>query len=149
MKFEAGVNIEATPEAIWAIVADPETWTNWTDAVHEVKRLSGEPLGVGSRLRITVTAILTFRLYMTITEFVPGQLIAMEGKALFSKMTRYYILKPQNGRTRAIIGGESSGPLAPLTWLAGQAKSKEIVQALKIKIEGQSLASGVKRCHLP
>ena len=136
MRFEADVSIKAAPETIWATVADPETWPNWTDAVHKVKKLSEGPLGVGSRFRITIMAILPVRLSMTVTEFVPGQRVAMEGKALFAKMTRYYMLKPQDGRTRAIAGGEASGPLAPLTWLAGQVMSEEIVQALKIKIEG-------------
>ena len=51
-------------------------------------------------------------------------------------MTRYYDVEPQNGRTRAIVGGEATGPLAPVTWLMGQVLSNEIVQALKIKIEG-------------
>lgn len=136
MRFEAGVTIKATPEAIWAAVADPETWPNWTDAVHRVQKLSEGPLGVGSRLRITVMCLIPVRLHMTITEFVPGQRVAMEGKTLLARMTRYYMLKPQNGRTRAIAGGEATGRLAPLTWLIGQAMSDEIMQALRIKIEG-------------
>ena len=136
MRPEADVSIKATPETIWAAVADPETWPNWTGAVHKVKKLSEGPLGVGSRFRITIMAILPIRLSMTVTEFVPGQRVAMEGKALFAKMTRYYMLQPQDGRTMAIAGGEASGPLAPLTWLVGQVMSDEIMQALKIKIEG-------------
>jgi hypothetical protein len=136
MRFEADVSIKATPETIWATVADPETWPNWTDAVHKVKKLSEGPLGVGSRFRITVMFIIPVWLHMTVTEFVPGQRVAMEGRALFAKMTRYYMLKPQNGHTEAIVGGEATGPLAPLTWLFGQVLSDEIVQALKIKIEG-------------
>jgi carbon monoxide dehydrogenase subunit G len=136
MRFEADISIKATPETIWAAVADPETWPNWTDAVHGVKKLSEGPLGVGSKLRITVMFLIPVRLYMTITELVPGQRVAMEGRALFAKMTRYYVLRPQKERTEAIVGGEASGPLAPLTWLIGQVLSDEIVQALKIKIEG-------------
>ena len=136
MRFEAAVTIKATSEAIWAAVADPETWPKWTDAVHKVKKLSEGPLGVGSKVRITIIFIIPVRLYMTVTEFVPGQRVAMEGKALFAKMTRYYMLKPQDGRTKAIAGGEANGPLAPLTWLIGQVMSDEIVQALKMKIEG-------------
>ena len=136
MRFEADIRIKANPEAIWDAVADPETWPNWTDAVHRVKKLSEGPLGVGSRLRITIWCIIPVRLQMTITEFVPGQRVAMEGKALIAKMSRYYMLKPQNGHTRAIVGGEATGLLAPLTWLIGQVLSKEIVQDLRIKIEG-------------
>ena len=136
MRFEADISIKATPEAIWDAVADPETWTGWTDAVYRVKKLSEGPVGVGSRLRITIWCIIPVRLNMTITEFVPGQRVAMEGRALIARMSRYYMLQPQNGRTRAIVGGEATGLLAPLTWVIGQVLSKEIVQDLRVKIEG-------------
>jgi hypothetical protein len=136
MRFEADIRIKATPEAIWDAVADPETWPSWTKAVWRVKKLSEGPVGVGSRLRITIWCIIPVRLHMTITEFVPGQRVAMEGKALIARMSRYYMLQPQNGRTRAIVGGEATGLLAPLTWVIGQVLSKEIVQDLRVKIEG-------------
>jgi len=136
MRFEADISIKATPEAIWDAVADPETWTGWTDAVYRVKKLSEGPVGIGSRLRITIWCIIPIRLNMTITEFVPGQRVAMEGRALIARMSRYYMLQPQNGRTRAIVGGEATGLLAPLTWVIGQVLSKEIVQDLRVKIEG-------------
>jgi hypothetical protein len=136
MRFEADIRIKATPESIWDAVADPETWPSWTKAVWRVKKLSEGPVGVGSRLRITIWCIIPVRLHMTITEFVPGQRVAMEGKALIARMSRYYMLQPQNGRTRAIVGGEATGLLAPLTWVIGQVLSKEIVQDLRVKIEG-------------
>jgi hypothetical protein len=136
MRFEADIWMKSTPEAIWNAVADPETWTNWTKAVYRVKKLSEGPISVGSRLRITIWFIIPVRLHMTITEFVPGQRVAMEGKTLLARMTRYYVLKPHDGRTRAIVGGEAAGPLAPLTWLIGQVLSDEIVQDLRVKIEG-------------
>ena len=136
IRFEADVNIKAAPEAIWDVVADLETWPKWTKAIHKVKKLSEGPLSVGSRLRITIIVIIPVRLYMTITEFAPGQRVLMEGKTLLGRMTRYYKLQPQNGRTRAIAGGEASGLLSPLTWVLGQVISNEIMQDLKMKIEG-------------
>jgi hypothetical protein len=136
MRFEADIKIKASPEAIWDAVADPETWPGWTKAVYRVKKLSEGPLGVGSRLRIIIWCIIPVSLHMTITEFVPGQEVAMEGKALIAKMSRYYMLQPQNGRTRAVVGGEATGLLAPLAWVIGQVLSMEIVQDLRVKIEG-------------
>ena len=136
MRFEADMTITAAPEAIWAAVADPEAWPRWAKSIHRVKKLSEGPVGVGSKLRITLIIIIPVRLYMTVTEFVPGQRVAMEGKSLLGRMSRYYMLKPWNGGTRAIAGGEAGGPLAPVTWLFGQVVSKEIVQDLKLDIEG-------------
>ncbi len=136
MRFEAGVTIKATPGAIWNAVSDPETWPGWTEAVHRVKKLTEGPLGVGARFRITIMCIIPVRLHMTVTEFLPGERVAMEGRTLLGRTTRYYELRPLIGSTRAIAGGDASGPLAPVAWLAGQVLSNEIVQALKIKIEG-------------
>jgi hypothetical protein len=136
MRFEAGITIKATPGAIWEAVSDPETWPRWTEAVHRVKKLSEGPLGVGTRFRITIMCIVPVWLRMTVTEFLPGERVAMEGKALLGRTTRYYELRPLIGGTRAVAGGEARGPLAPLAWLVGQVLSNEIVQALKIKMEG-------------
>ncbi len=136
MRFAAEVTIRATPGAIWETVADPETWPRWTRAVHRVKKLSEGPLGVGARMRITIMCGIPVWLHMTVTEFLPGERVAMEGRALLGRTTRYYELQPLLQGTRAIAGGEAGGPLAPLIWLVGQVLSKEIVQALKIKIEG-------------
>ena len=136
MRFEADIRIKATPEAIWDAVADPETWPVWTKAMYRVKKLSDGPLGVGSRFRIIIWCIIPIRLHLTITEFVPGQRVAMEGKTLVAGLSRYYMLQPQNGRTRAIIGGEATGLLAPLAWWIGQVLSMEVVQDLRVKIEG-------------
>ena len=62
MRFEADISIKATPEAIWDAVADPESWTGWTDAVYRVKKLSEGPVGIGSRLRITIFPMVELRL---------------------------------------------------------------------------------------
>lgn len=136
MRFEAGITIRATPGAIWEAVSDPETWPRWTEAVHRVKKLSEGPLGVGARFRITIMCIIPVWLHMTVTEFLPGERVAMEGKALLGRTTRYYELRPLIGGTRAVAGGEARGPLAPLAWLVGQVLSNEIVQALKMRMEG-------------
>ncbi len=135
MRFEASVTIRATPAAIWDAVSDPETWPRWTEAVHRVKKLSAGPLGPGARLRTTIMCIIPVWLHLTITEFLPGERVAMEGKALLGRTTRYYELKPLAGGTRAIAGGEARGPLALLVWLIGQVLSHEIVQALKTRME--------------
>lgn len=135
MRFEARVTIRATPGAIWETVSDPETWPRWTEAVHRVKKLTEGPLRVGARFRITILCAVPIWIHMTITEYLPGERVAMEGRTLLGRTTRYYELRPLIGGTRAIAGGEARGPLAPVVWLAGQVLSNEIVQALKIRME--------------
>ncbi|MDM8001241.1 MAG: SRPBCC family protein [Dehalococcoidia bacterium] len=150
MKFEADIRIKATPQAIWDAVADPETWPGWTKAVYRVKKLSEGPLGVGSRLRIIIWCVIPVHLYATITDFAPGQGLTMEGKALIARLSRYYALKPEDGHTRVIVGGEATGLLAPLIWWIGQALSQEIVHDMMVKVEGSAPRSQEeRRCHQP
>ena len=94
-------------------------------------------MGVGSRVLVVAKSLITVNLWMTITEFVAGRRVVMEGKVLGVKMTRYYEMEPVGqDRTKLTAGGEVSGLLAFLVRRGGQKLSEEIVQALKKKVEG-------------
>jgi carbon monoxide dehydrogenase subunit G len=137
MKFSASVEINATAEKVWALVNNAEEWPRWIASLKKIEKVSEGPLEVGSRVRVIAKSLITVDLLMTITEFLPGRRVAMEGKVLGTRMTRYYELKPANkNRTMLTAGGEVSGLLACLVRRGGQKLSEEIVQALKRKIEG-------------
>ncbi len=135
MKFESSVEIDASLETIWAEVKDPEEWSQWVPSIKKVEKISKDPLGVGAQVRVTAKSGITVRLLMTITEFVPGQRVIMNGKILGTKLIRSYTLEPLNHKTRFTASGEVSGPTAWLIRRGGQKLSDEIVQALKKKIE--------------
>ncbi len=136
MKFSASVEINATPEKAWALVNNVEEWPKWIQSLKKIEKLSAGPLGVGSQVLVVAKSLITVNLLMTITEFVAGRRVVMEGKVLSVKMTRYYALEPIGQRTRLTAGGEVSGLLAFLVRRGGQRLSEEIVQALKQKVEG-------------
>ena len=136
MRFESNAEIEATPESVWAAVHDPSGWPQWIPSVKEIKQLSEGPLGAGTRLRIKVRTGFTFTLVMTVTEFAPGERVVMEGRVIGSKLTRWYRLEGLGGRTRAIAGGQVSGPLGWLVARSGQRLSDEIVGSFKKRAEG-------------
>src|SRR6185436_9905562 len=50
--FSITVDIPAPQPLVWSVMADVERWPEWTASVSRVKRPSGEPLQVGSRVRI-------------------------------------------------------------------------------------------------
>lgn len=52
MRKDITVDISAPPEVVWAVISDVESWPEWTASVTSVRRLSSEPLQVGSRVRI-------------------------------------------------------------------------------------------------
>ncbi|TVZ00214.1 polyketide cyclase [Trebonia kvetii] len=46
------IDISATQERVWQVIADVESWPQWTKSMTTVKRLDNGPLRFGSRARI-------------------------------------------------------------------------------------------------
>ncbi len=139
MRFESSIEINAPAEKVWALIDKLEGWPQWMPSIKKIERVSQEPLTVGSQLSVTAkVSRLTVTLLMTITEFVPERNVVMGGKALGTKLTRFYTLEPVNGKTKVTIGGDVSGALAWLACRGGQKVSAEIAQAAKKKVEGSA-----------
>jgi carbon monoxide dehydrogenase subunit G len=137
MRFESSIDINAPVERVWALIDKLEEWPQWMPSIKKIERISKGPLTAGSQLSVTAKVSgLTVTLLMTITEFVPERSVVLEGKALGTKLTRFYTLEPVNGKTKVIIGGDVSGALAWLARSGGQEVSVEIAQAVKKKVEG-------------
>jgi carbon monoxide dehydrogenase subunit G len=137
MKFQSSIDIEAPPEKVWTLIDKLEQWPQWMPSIKKIERVSKGPLTTGSQLSVTAKVSgITIRLLMTIIEFVPERTVVMKGKALGTRLTRFYNLEPLNNKTRATVGGEVSGFLAWLARRGGQAVSDEIAQAAKKRIEG-------------
>ncbi len=137
MRFNSSIEINASPETVWAAVYNLEEWPQWMPSIKRIERLSEEPLTVGSQLSVTAkVSRLTVKLLMTITKFVPDRTVVLQGKALGTRLIRFYILEPVNGKTKATVGGEVSGILAWLARRGGQTISDEIAQAVKNRVEG-------------
>jgi carbon monoxide dehydrogenase subunit G len=137
MKFSASVEINSTPEKAWSLINDVEEWPKWIPSLKKIEKVTEAPMDVGSRVLVVARSLITVNLLMTITEFVPGRSVVMEGKVLGVKMKRYYEMEPvAQNKAKLTAGGEVSGLLAFLVRRGGQKLSEEIVQALKKKVEG-------------
>jgi uncharacterized membrane protein len=137
MRFESSIDIDAPAERVWALVDKLEEWPQWMPSIKKIEMVSQGPLAAGSQLSVTAKVSgLTVRLLMTITEFVSERSVVLEGKALGTKLTRFYALEPVNGKTKLTIGGDVSGALAWLARRGGQKVSAEIALAVKTRIEG-------------
>jgi len=136
MRFESIIDINAPVDKVWTLIDKLEQWSQWMPSIKKIEKVSKGPLTAGSRLSVTAKVSgLTVTLLMTITEFVPERNVVMKGKALGTKLIRFYTLEPVNGKTKVTIGGEVSGALAWLARRGGQAVSDEIAQAVKKRIE--------------
>ena len=137
MRFESSTDIDAPVERIWALVDKLEEWPQWMPSIKKIERVSQGPLTTGSQLCVTAkVSRLTVRLSMTVTAFAQGRNVVLEGKALGTKLTRFYSLEPVDGKTKLTVGGNVSGALAWLARRGGQKISAEIAMAVKTKIEG-------------
>ncbi|OGO04104.1 MAG: hypothetical protein A2Y91_03860 [Chloroflexi bacterium RBG_13_54_8] len=135
MRFESSTEVNASPETIWRAINNPEEWPSWVPSLKKVERVTPGSLGVGTQLRIRVRAAVAVNWRMTITQFVPGQRVVMQGRVLGTRLVRYYALEPTGQTTRLVAGGEVSGLLAWLMSRFGQALSDDIVKALKRRVE--------------
>lgn len=136
MRFESSIEIDAPVGRVWALVDRLEEWPQWMPSIKRIERISGGTLEVGSQLSVTAkVSRLTVNLLMTIIEFVPERKVVMQGRALGTNLTRFYILEPVDNRTRVTVGGEVSGALALLARRGGQAVSAEIARAAKERAE--------------
>jgi uncharacterized membrane protein len=145
IRFESNIDINAPAEKVWALIDKLEEWPQWMPSIKKIERISKGPLTVGSQLSVTAKVSgLTVELLMTITEFVPERTVVLEGKALGTKLTRFYTLEPVNGKTKVTIGGDVSGALAWLARRGGQVVSAEIALAVKTRIEGSEWQAKAK-----
>lgn len=136
MRFESTADVDAPTAKIWALIDRLEDWPQWMPSIKNIERISPGPLAVGSQLSVTANVSgIRVALLMTITEFVPERNVVMEGRALGTRLMRFYKLEPAKGKTKITVGGDVSGVLAPLARRGGKRVSDEIVLAVKKKIE--------------
>lgn len=113
--YEAISMINATPDAIWAILADAPNYPNWDSGV---KAVDGR-IASGERIKVTSEANPDRAFPVTVTELSHGRRMTWTGGiplGLF-KGVRTFVLSPQgDGSTKFTMREEYTGPLLPLIW---------------------------------
>lgn len=63
-RFENVVDLEATPEAVFDIFADGESWPRWFEGIKGVVWTSAEPKGVGTTRTVTLTTMTVYEHFL-------------------------------------------------------------------------------------
>jgi hypothetical protein len=117
MKFyEASAVIEATPDAIWAILTDAPGLSQWDSGV---ERVEGR-IAPGQTIKVFSKVSPGRAFPVKVTEFTPSRSMRWSGGmplGLFKGERTYTVTPDRDGRTtRFTMREEYSGPLLGMMW---------------------------------
>jgi hypothetical protein len=134
------IEIDATADALWSVLADLRGWAEWNPAFHDVDgdlapdaRLSFR-IGAGSRMRIRPRVI----------DLDPGRTFAWRGRLfgiphLFDGEHRFTLEPVSDGRTRLVheerFSGVLAGPILAKIADETRASFEQMNAALKARVE--------------
>jgi uncharacterized membrane protein len=104
------IDVAASPDRVWEVLADVERWPEWTDSVSSVRQLDPGPLAVGSRVEISQPRIPTGT--YTVTALEPGRAFTWEQRQPGSTVVAHHECVPlPDGGTRVELSVGMSGAI--------------------------------------
>jgi uncharacterized membrane protein len=110
--FSAAVEIEASPDRVWAVLRDIERWPEWTPRVTSIQRLDRGPLAVGSRARIRQPKLPPAE--WQVTEWDEGRGFTWVTRSPGVRVTARHWVEANEAGSRATLALQFSGHLGPL-----------------------------------
>jgi hypothetical protein len=113
--YEAAADIDASPDAIWAVLTDGKSYADWDSGLIELEGTvaPGEKL----KLRPEVNPKRTFP--VKVTEFDAPRHMTWTGGmplGLFKGVRTFTLAASDDGPTHFTMREEYSGPMLPLIW---------------------------------
>jgi hypothetical protein len=138
--YEAGTTINASPEAVWAVLADAPGYPSWDSGV---VRVDGH-IGLGARISVYSSISPSRAFPVTVTELVPGLGMTWRGGmplGLFKGVRTFALMPQSDGTTRFEMREEYTGPLLPIMWRMMpnlQPTFDQFASGLKARVEAAS-----------
>jgi hypothetical protein len=113
--YEATSMIDASPEAVWAVLSDGAAWPTWDSGVDAVEGT----IATGATIKIRSQAAAGRAFPVKVTGFDPPAHLRFSGGmplGLFRGVRTYEISADGGGGARFRMREEYSGPLLPLIW---------------------------------
>jgi uncharacterized membrane protein len=113
MVIERSIDIAAAPQSVWEIIRDVERWAEWTASISSIERLESGPFGVGSRARVRQPRLPAA--VWTVSALEEGRFFDWRSDTpLLTSVGRHRVEPTADGKSRATLSIEWSGPLAPV-----------------------------------
>ena len=126
------VIIQATPAAVWRVLADVERWPTWTPTVEHVQPLTPDGLRIGARYRITQPKLRPA--VYEVTECSPHKAFTWVQKAAGATMIADHRLIGDDSSTEVELSFSTEGVLGAIL---GGMYAKRIAEY--VKTEARSL----------
>jgi hypothetical protein len=115
MRIEQSVEINASPETVYGIMADVERWAEWTPSIVRIERLESGAFAVGSSARVWQPR--SPAALWRVTQITPDRGFAWEApRPGMYGWGGHYVEPMADGRSRATLTFEARGWLASLLW---------------------------------
>lgn len=110
--FSITVEIPASMEVVWQVMANVERWPEWTPSVRKLKLLTPGPLRIGSRVRIHQPGFPPA--WWKVMELEPGSGFIWESVAPGLRITARHWIEPMDDGSRATLSIHYGGVLGPM-----------------------------------
>lgn len=111
MRTEKVISIDASTDAVWSVIYDVSSWSEWTASIRRVEVLDGQPLHVGSRVRIQQPKLPTA--VWEVTELLPGHSFTWTNRSPgMTSIGVHSVAAGENGVAVATLTLDQSGPLS-------------------------------------
>ncbi|MCP2289193.1 SRPBCC family protein [Nocardia amikacinitolerans] len=133
--IEATKDVNATPEALWAVVSDPQTWDKWF-TIHE--RFMEEPptvLAEGSKLVAKIVMLgMANKLEWTIKAVEAPNKLTLGGTGMAGVKTEFtFDIQPKGAGSTIVVSGDFEGAL--IKGALGKAVEKDGIKQLDKSLE--------------
>ena len=138
MQYEHTVDIAATPEAVWRVIADIERWPDWTPTMTSVEALDQLPLRPGLRARVKQPGLRAS--VLTVTAVEEGRRFQWAAKQPGLAFSADHAIEATSQGSRVRLAVEFRGRLATLVaaFYGRKIRSYVDTEAASLKVRAEA-----------
>lgn len=139
--YSIQVEINASPERVWAVMSDVERWHEWTPSIKSIELLDRGPLAVGSWALIRQPKLLPAK--WQVTELEAGKCFAWVSRGPGLRVTGRHGVTALPSGSRATLSIDYAGFFGPLLarLLHGLNEQYIALEAKGLKARSEGLAT--------